>query len=104
MLDDEQGGYEASIKLIEKGHIRIGVVAGSFQEYPMRHRLKGYQKAFFENHIFYDLSLLIEGDWERYSGYQAVQVTVHMLQKEPWEELYKVKYRYIERASISKRK
>lgn len=174
MLDDEQGGYEAALKLIEKGHTRIGVVAGPFQEYPMRHRLKGYQKALFENHIFYDPSLLVEGDWERYSGYhamkqllekeitavfsmndmmvvginayleeknlkmgedisvigydnrefcswfpaelstmelplqkmgyQAAQVTVHMLRKDPWEELYKVKCRYIERGSISRKK
>lgn len=34
---------------------------------------------------------------------QVAQVAVHMLHRESWEELYKVKCRYIERGSISKK-
>lgn len=73
VIDDEQGGYEATRMLIQNGHTRIGVVAGPSTSFHMKSRLRGHQRALFESNILFDPELLIEGDWEQPSGYAAME-------------------------------
>lgn len=69
VVDDVQGAYQIVQYLIENGHTRIGVVKGKNDSIHAQNRLKGYQKALFENQILYDPELICEGDWTRHAGY-----------------------------------
>lgn len=73
ILDDEQGGYEMMKYLIEKGHRKIGIVAGAPDNIHATKRLVGCQKALFEAGIPYNPKLTVNGDWERPSGYASAE-------------------------------
>lgn len=64
---------------ISLGHKRIGVIAGKGDSSHAKERLLGYQNALFKNHIFFDPSLVCQGDWGRESGYRF---TDYLLKKE----------------------
>lgn len=70
-FDDEQGGFEATQQLINRGHKRIGIIQGDRDSIHTAKRVLGYQKALYQNGILYNPSDMIEGDWSRESGYIA---------------------------------
>lgn len=73
VIDDETAGYNAANYLISKGHSKIGVITGKSDNHHTIYRLRGYQKALFENDILYDPSLVYYGDWRRVSGYKGAK-------------------------------
>lgn len=73
LLDDEQGGYEITKYLIDKGHRNIGVICGEKDNYHTIMRVKGYQKALKDNRITPDACNLIYTKWTREGGYNVAK-------------------------------
>lgn len=70
-IDDAASAYEVVKYLLKMGHRRIGVVAGRADNIHTQKRLLGYQKALFEEKVLFDPGLIVYGNWDRLSGYQA---------------------------------
>ena len=69
VLIDDCGGAELLTKhLIDKGHKKIGVIAGKEENLHTVERLKGYKKALKEYGIKYDDSIGLFADWESETG------------------------------------
>ena len=62
VIDDERAACEMTRYLISMGHRRIGVLGGRENNIHTRSRLRGYQKALFEENILYN------PEWVRYGG------------------------------------
>ncbi|MBQ8950881.1 MAG: LacI family DNA-binding transcriptional regulator [Eubacterium sp.] len=73
VIDDESSAYEVVSYLIGKGHKRIGFVGGRADNIHTVKRLSGYQRALYDNKIFYDPDLIYYGDWSRESGYAGAK-------------------------------
>ena len=73
VIDDKSSAYEVVSYLICKGHKRIGFVGGRADNIHTVKRLLGYQKALYDNKIFYDPELVYYGDWSRESGYKGAK-------------------------------
>ena len=73
VVNDQNGAYELTGYLIEKGHRKIGVISGKPDSIHAQDRLLGYQKALRDNQLIYDPELVCYGDWTRESGYQCVE-------------------------------
>lgn len=71
IMDDEQGAYDATRKLILLGHKEIGIVMGENSSINTKNRYQGYQRALYEHGILCNPSLVMEGDWGSDSGYEA---------------------------------
>ena len=72
-VDDAGGAYMIVNYIAGQGHKKIGVVTGEPQSIHTRARLLGYQKALFENQIFYNPDYIAEGDWTREGGCRAAK-------------------------------
>lgn len=72
VVDDQNGAYGLVRYLIDRGHRRIGVIAGKGDSIHAQDRLLGYQKALRDCQLIYDPELVCQGDWTRESGYQCV--------------------------------
>jgi LacI family transcriptional regulator len=59
--------------LIEKGHTRIGMIAGLEDTPPRRDRIRGYCKALAEHHLPLDEILIQDGDFTETGGYQGMK-------------------------------
>lgn len=59
--------------LIEKGHTRIGMIAGLESSPPAQFRIRGYRKALAENNLPTDESLIQAGDFTEAGGYQGMK-------------------------------
>ncbi|MBI3960489.1 MAG: LacI family DNA-binding transcriptional regulator [Chloroflexi bacterium] len=71
LLDNFQGGYDATRHLLELGHTRIGCIAGPDSPSRSSDRVRGYRAALEEAHIPYNPDLLCVGDWTARSGQVA---------------------------------
>lgn len=71
LLDDEKAGYDVTKVLLNKGHRNIGVVCGPLSSYNAQCRLKGFQRALYEESVPYNAAATQYGKWDRKSGYQA---------------------------------
>lgn len=81
-IDYEQAAYEAITHFINKGHKRIALVLGSFQEPINRDRkMKGYKRALEEAGIEYKEELVIEGDYTYDSGIEAIEKLLELEEK-----------------------
>lgn len=69
-VDDINGAYTLIRYLIENGHKTIGVITGKEESIHTHDRLKGYQKALYDEKIFFDPDIVVQGDWKRESGYR----------------------------------
>jgi LacI family transcriptional regulator len=76
MTNHAQGGYLATQHLIELGHRRIACIAGNSEVSPSAERLTGYRRALEDNNLTYDERLVVKGDFQYESGYEA---TKHLL-------------------------
>lgn len=70
VVDDEKAAYDLTKYLISMGHRKIGVIAGKVDNIHTGSRLRGYQKALFEENLLYNPNWVHYGDWERVSGYR----------------------------------
>ena len=71
VIDDEKSTWEMVSHLIKSGHKRIGFIGGRVENLHTIERLKGYQRALFENEILFDPGLVFYGNWDRESGYEG---------------------------------
>lgn len=70
VLDDENAACVMTRYLISMGHRKIGVLGGRVDNIHTGSRLRGHQKALFEENILYNPAWVRYGDWERGSGYR----------------------------------
>lgn len=68
-----QGGRLATQHLLDLGHQRIACISGGSDLSPSAERLTGYQQLLQENNIPVEDSLIVKGDFQYESGYQAAQ-------------------------------
>jgi LacI family transcriptional regulator len=71
MTANERGGWLATRHLIELGHRRIAFIAGPSDVTPSAERVTGYRQALREADIPVDEALILKGDFQYESGYQA---------------------------------
>lgn len=72
VIDDEKAAYDATRYLIDKGYRKIGVITGVISNIHTQKRTLGYQKALYEERILFNPKLVLNGNWTRTSGYEAV--------------------------------
>ena len=70
VIDDENAAHDMTKHLIDKGHTKIGVVAGERSNLHTLIRVEGYQRALFEKGILFDPQFVSYGSWSRQSGYE----------------------------------
>lgn len=72
-LDNEDGGYQATQHLLDKGCRRVACISGPTWKLDAQERLRGYQRALQEAGIEVDPRLITTGDFRVDSGREAVQ-------------------------------
>ncbi|MCX6089040.1 MAG: substrate-binding domain-containing protein [Candidatus Atribacteria bacterium] len=73
LMDNVEGGREATNKLIEWGHRKIGIITGPIETHTFYDRLIGYQMALKENNIEVQEDLIAYGeDFRQQNGVQGV--------------------------------
>lgn len=82
-VDNFRGGYEATRHLIDLGHRRIGMLAGSF-DFSDRsfHRWHGYRRCLRKHGITYDSKLVIQSQYDLVGGRDGVK-TLFGLKESP---------------------
>ncbi len=80
VVNDQGGAEKVTEYLLSKGHEKIGVIAGKKESFHTLSRLEGYQRALLRNHILYDPDYVVYGDWDRQSGYDAMD---HLMSNNP---------------------
>lgn len=78
--DNQRGTYEATTLLFEKGHRKIGFIAGPINTRPGRERTQGYKEAYAIAKIPLDETLIRHGDFTVQSGYNE---TMRLLRQRP---------------------
>lgn len=73
-VDDKNGAYKLVSYLTGMGHRSIGVITGKDESIHTRDRLRGYQKALYDQNICYNPDIVIQGDWKRECGYRYTDV------------------------------
>ena len=76
IYDDEQGSYDATNELIRNGHKKIGLIMGDKFSMHTSARMKGYQRALYDNDILCNPDYICEEDWTREKGYEAADSLV----------------------------
>jgi len=71
--DNARGGWLATRHLVDLGHRRIGCIAGPLDVTSSAERITGYRQALAEGGIPRDDQLVVKGDFQYQSGYQAAQ-------------------------------
>lgn len=74
LLNNEDGMYGAVEHLIKLGHRKIACITGPENTYDADKRLIGYKKALIDYNYPIDNDLIINGNFEESSGYQAVKL------------------------------
>ena len=78
LADNADASYAAVSSLIKKGHRRIAIVTGPKSVYSAKERLVGYLKALSDHGILYNDSLVISGQYEFATGYQAIDTLLKL--------------------------
>jgi LacI family transcriptional regulator len=68
LLDNFQGGYDATCYLIELGHQRIACISGPDARTRSRDRVAGYEQALLDARLVLDPELILTGQWTYQSG------------------------------------
>ena len=71
VLDNFAGGYMAADHLLDLGHRRIAVIAGSFSASTARERIEGTRKALADRDLTLDPELIAECDFSKDKAYEA---------------------------------
>jgi LacI family transcriptional regulator len=72
-IDNVAAARKVVEHLIERGHTRIGMIAGEENTPPRQNRILGYQQAIAEHHIPLDEILIRGGDFTEKGGYETMQ-------------------------------
>lgn len=72
-VDNTLGAYMATKLLIDKGHRKIGHIAGRVQFQVALDRIKGYRQALEEAGIEFSEDIIVPGDFVTQGGYQAMK-------------------------------
>lgn len=67
--DDETAACDLTKYLISLDHRKIGIITGLLDSLQCQDRLKGYQRALYENNILFNPQYMRVGDWESDKGY-----------------------------------
>lgn len=78
LTDNLQGGLLATRHLIGIGHKRIGCIVGPSDLTPSAARITGYQQALSEIGVSYDEALIVKGDFQYESGFEAANQLLSM--------------------------
>jgi LacI family transcriptional regulator len=78
LIDNYQGGYEATSYLISIGHRRIACISGPSMVRPSAQRVDGYLKALDEAGIPFDDALLRMGDFRYYGGEEQMKIIMKL--------------------------
>lgn len=78
LIDNYQGGYEATRYLISIGHRRIACISGPSMIRPSAQRVDGYLKALDEAGIPFDDALLRMGDLRYYGGEEQMKIIMKL--------------------------
>jgi len=78
LTDNAQGGWLATHHLVELGHHRIGCITGPSDITPSAERITGYRQALDESGLPVDKALIVRGDFQYDSGYQAASQLLQM--------------------------
>ncbi len=73
LVDNEEGGCQATEYLIKLGHTRIGCIAGPSLITPSAARVQGYRKALSKYNLVQDDALVVAGDFRAQSGFKATK-------------------------------
>jgi LacI family transcriptional regulator len=68
-----QGAYEATRHLIQLGHVRIAFITGALNVRSAVDRLQGYQAALVDCGLPFREELVVEGDYQQRTGYEAAK-------------------------------
>lgn len=74
--DDREASKQVTQLLLNKGHTKIGIVAGVKDSYHTNNRLMGFQEALYEQNIPYNPHVIEYGDWSRDTGYQNAPLLI----------------------------
>ena len=77
-LDNELGGYIATKSLLELGHTKLAYVSGPHWKTDSFKRLSGHKRALKEFGLEIDEQLIFEGDFEEYSGSEAMEYLIQL--------------------------
>ncbi len=72
-IDNELGGYLATLYLLESGHTRIACISGQLSKIDSRDRLQGYRNALAEYGLQYDINLIEEGRFDHSGNHEKVR-------------------------------
>jgi LacI family transcriptional regulator len=78
MTDHNQGGRLATRHLIDLGHSRIACISAGSHLSPSAERVTGYMETLWENNIAVDKRLIVRGDFQYQSGYEAANVLLEL--------------------------
>lgn len=73
LTDHYQGGRLATQHLVDLGHRRIACISAGSELSPSSERLTGYEDVLLENGLPVDEALIVRGDFQYKSGYEAGQ-------------------------------
>jgi len=73
LTDNARGGWLATCHLLDLGHRRIGCITGPSDVTPSAERITGYRQALEKNGVPVDETLVVRGDFQYESGYQATR-------------------------------
>lgn len=73
LFHDEEAAYQVGRVLAQKGHRKIGIISGPLSSLNAQARLKGFQRALYDNGVLYNADATLFGDWSRESGYQMAK-------------------------------
>lgn len=80
-IDNAGAAVKVLSHLISLGHKRIGVISGLKDNPHTIDRLKGYKQALEQHNIEFDPKLVIEGDFNYWSGLNAAQQFINMQER-----------------------
>ena len=72
-FDDETAACEITNHLINNGHKKIGVIAGTKNNIHTERRLKGFKKAMENNGLSVKNSDIIYANWDSETGYESAK-------------------------------
>lgn len=72
-IDNSAAAYKAVCYLADKGHTRIGMIAGSANTPPRLSRIQGYREALASHHLPLDETIIHGGDFTEEGGYESMK-------------------------------
>jgi LacI family transcriptional regulator len=80
LLDNAQGGVDATNHLLQLGHERIACIGGPSTRFRTIGRVRGYKTALADAGIAADPKLITTGDWTYQSGWEATRILMQISQ------------------------